>query len=192
VTYLDSSFTPLETQASNLDWVYLFQGGVLDNDNLYWFEHRDENPATGNWDEQDPAGARYVDGANLYQAFDSTPVKKTDSSGMIPGGAGMLHPKGGTGDKETTRNCLLTLGGLVAVPTIIVLGPIVLPPLIGGTAPIRISKMLDCGDYDQPGDYPKPPDYIPPSMKFPPPSPDEPRWPFGPGGGPPPPSPNNN
>jgi RHS repeat-associated protein len=80
VTYLDSSFTPLTTQASNYNWVYLFQGGVLDNNNLYWFENRDENPALGNWAEQDPAG--YVDGADEYQFVESSPIDDVDPSGL--------------------------------------------------------------------------------------------------------------
>jgi len=85
VTYLDSSFTPLETQASNYGWVYLFQGGVLDNNNLYWFEHRDENPATGQWDEQDPAG--YINGADTYQFAGSSPVGVVDPLGLDSEGA---------------------------------------------------------------------------------------------------------
>jgi RHS repeat-associated protein len=101
VTYLDSSFTPLATQASNYNWVYLFQGGVLDNDNLYWFEHRDENPALGNWSEQDPAG--YVDGADGYQFAQSSPSDEVDPLGLAsspalpnPGGNwGSINPNTG-------------------------------------------------------------------------------------------------
>ncbi len=62
--------------------VYGDQGGRFDiATGLNHFDHRDYKPNTGIWMVADGG---YWDGANLYQADDSDPISKTDSSGMAP------------------------------------------------------------------------------------------------------------
>jgi RHS repeat-associated protein len=79
VTVLDASSWESTIDAYN--WIYMFQGGRYNaNNNLYLFDHRDYDPSTGTWLEQDPAG--YVNGANRYQAFDSNPLVNSDPSGL--------------------------------------------------------------------------------------------------------------
>jgi RHS repeat-associated protein len=72
--------------ADAYNWIYLHQGGRFDPvTGLILHEHRDYGPGLGRWYEQEPSGAKYVDGLNLYQTEDDNPVNETDSDGlMIP------------------------------------------------------------------------------------------------------------
>jgi RHS repeat-associated protein len=47
---------------------------------LYYTPNRDYSAALGTWMEQDPAG--YVNGSDVYQAMDSSPLTLTDPSGL--------------------------------------------------------------------------------------------------------------
>jgi RHS repeat-associated protein len=77
VTVLDGSFN---STSDSYNWVYMFQGGRYDQGTgLYLFDHRDYDPTTGTWLEQDPAG--YVDSSILYQFVRSNPIDYVDPSG---------------------------------------------------------------------------------------------------------------
>jgi len=81
-----SSGTAVFGSTDAYGWIYGFQGGRYDPaTGLYHFgggggnAGRDEDPATGVWQEQDPAG--YVDGVSFYQ-FERSEVPATvDASG---------------------------------------------------------------------------------------------------------------
>ena len=61
-------------------FAYLFQGGRIDSlTGLYTFQHRDYNPVTATWMEEDPAG--YLDGPNMYQFAHSDPTSTIDPNG---------------------------------------------------------------------------------------------------------------
>ncbi|HWE94639.1 MAG TPA: RHS repeat-associated core domain-containing protein, partial [Tepidisphaeraceae bacterium] len=63
-------------------WIYGFQGGRFDTGTgLYAFGYRDYSVNLGRWVEPDPTGTMYVDGANLYQGFDSNPTNLVDPAG---------------------------------------------------------------------------------------------------------------
>jgi RHS repeat-associated protein len=65
------------------NWAYLYQGAKLDViTGLYNFRFRDYNPALASWIEQEPFGAAYVNGANLYQAMASNPASLVDPWGL--------------------------------------------------------------------------------------------------------------
>jgi RHS repeat-associated protein len=67
--------------SSSIGSPYLFQGGRLDlATGLYHFGARDLDPATGVWEEQDPAG--YIDGLNRYDVEDNRDVSLVDPSGL--------------------------------------------------------------------------------------------------------------
>ncbi len=64
-------------------WQYLHQGARLDAaTNNYIFRHRDVLPMLGRWAEQEPFGAKYVDGMNLYLFESSNPATKLDPLGL--------------------------------------------------------------------------------------------------------------
>jgi RHS repeat-associated protein len=72
---------------------YGFQGGRQDDpDGLINFGARDFDPngPSGHWMEEEPSGAAYVDGANLYQAFDDNPTSCVDPSGRKPNTAAVV------------------------------------------------------------------------------------------------------
>jgi RHS repeat-associated protein len=78
VTFLTASWSPTtDAYSQNV----LFQGGRLETaTGLYDFQYRDENPQTGTWAEQDPAG--YINGADTYQLEVSNPATLTDAKGL--------------------------------------------------------------------------------------------------------------
>ena len=78
VTFLTANWSSTtDAYAENV----LFQGGRFEaGSGNYFFDRRDENPQTGTWDEQDPAG--YVGGANRYQFVSSEPLSQSDPFGM--------------------------------------------------------------------------------------------------------------
>jgi RHS repeat-associated protein len=94
VTRLDGSWNA--RSFSGYGWKFLFQAGRQDNSGLYSFRHRDYDPVMGRWIEQDPKG--YVDGLNLYQAFGSNPVNRTDPLGLDSGEGGYGGQALGPGD----------------------------------------------------------------------------------------------
>jgi RHS repeat-associated protein len=61
-----------------------FQGGRSDTTGLWQFGVREYDPssAAGRWMQEEPFGARYIDGMNLYQFEGENPVDRTDSSGL--------------------------------------------------------------------------------------------------------------
>jgi len=80
MTVLDANYN---TTTDGYNWQIGFQGGMTDPvTGLVHFDARDYNPATGRWMEQDPTGAAYVDGASLYQAFDSNSAAHVDPFGL--------------------------------------------------------------------------------------------------------------
>jgi RHS repeat-associated protein len=62
---------PVSWQALNgsqFGWVYLYQGGRLDQaTGLYDFRHREYSPTLGRWMQQDPT--MFMDGMNVYEAY---------------------------------------------------------------------------------------------------------------------------
>ena len=79
VTRLNSDFTPYSGVVT-VELNYLFQGGKLDNDGMYWFEHRDEDAALGDWAEQDPK--EYINGLNRYRPLSENPLVTEDPAGL--------------------------------------------------------------------------------------------------------------
>jgi len=65
-------------------WSYGFQGGRGDMPNIWHFGARDydTNGPSGHWMEEEPMGAGYIDGANLYQFERGNTVVNTDSTGL--------------------------------------------------------------------------------------------------------------
>jgi RHS repeat-associated protein len=81
VTILSGNTFP--SNVDNYNWVYRFQGGRVDlATGLYTFQHRQYNPVLGTWVEQDPFGAAYVDGANLYEFVLGNPLAGDDPLGL--------------------------------------------------------------------------------------------------------------
>jgi len=77
-TFLTQSWTP---SSDGYGQNVLFQGGTFEaSTGNYIFEHRDYDPATGTWKEQDAAG--YIDGVNRYQLESSNAPHLTDPSGF--------------------------------------------------------------------------------------------------------------
>ena len=77
-TVLDGSWAVVSGAA---DSVYGFQGGRYDAaTGLIKFGARDYDPATGTWDEADPAG--YVDGSDRFQFVRDDPYSKLDPTGL--------------------------------------------------------------------------------------------------------------
>jgi RHS repeat-associated protein len=69
--------------SSSIGSPYLFQGGRIDPaTGLYHFGARDYTPTLGTWIEQEPLGAAYIDGTNLYQAMDANPTSFSDPTGF--------------------------------------------------------------------------------------------------------------
>jgi RHS repeat-associated protein len=67
------------------NWQYMFQGGRYDQySGLYSFQAREYDSTLGRWSQQEPFGAAYIDGANLYQAFDGNPSGLVDPKGLDP------------------------------------------------------------------------------------------------------------
>ena len=63
------------------NWQYTFQGGRYDsNSGLYTYQRREYDPALGRWIEQDPA--RDINGANLQQFVESSPIDLADPTGL--------------------------------------------------------------------------------------------------------------
>ncbi len=83
VTVLDANVN-WDTDAdgiSDVGWVYLHQGGRHDVSlKLSHFRYRDLHVDLGRWTRQDPLG--YIDGANTYQAYISSPVDLVDWNGL--------------------------------------------------------------------------------------------------------------
>ena len=96
VTVLTASGTATTDAYS---WVYLYQGGKLDTTTgLYSFRFRDYSVALGGWAEQEPFGAAYINGTNLYQMDSANPISFVDPWGLrssinSPTG-GLLYPAG--------------------------------------------------------------------------------------------------
>ncbi len=75
---LNASGSPI---TDPFNWNYLYQGMRGDPVvSLYNSRNRDDDPLLGRWLQQDPAS--YIDGLNLYQAYESDPVELTDPSGL--------------------------------------------------------------------------------------------------------------
>jgi len=71
------------TSTDTYHFAYYFQGGRYDAvTGLLHFGWRDLSPTLGTWLEKDPLGTEYVDGANLYQEFGSSPVSRVDPRGL--------------------------------------------------------------------------------------------------------------
>jgi RHS repeat-associated protein len=77
-TFFTADWLP-SSNACNQD--ILFQGGVFESSTgNYNFQHRDENPQTGTWDEPDPAS--YINSNDLYEYTDDNPGISTDANGL--------------------------------------------------------------------------------------------------------------
>lgn len=50
------------------------------------------DPETATWREQDPAGPQYIDGLNLYEAFDDNPMDRLDPDGYKGRGGAATQP----------------------------------------------------------------------------------------------------
>lgn len=79
------------TGTNNYLWSFLHQGGKREGTNVYTFRNRDYHASQGRFIQQDPLG--YVDGANLYQAYGSSPVNYVDPMGLSWGGH-HVNPRG--------------------------------------------------------------------------------------------------
>jgi RHS repeat-associated protein len=74
--------TTWATTGDSQSWAWGFQGGWHDPiSGLIHFGARDLNPTLGRWMQEDPIGAEYLDGMNLYMAFDGSPVAMLDPLG---------------------------------------------------------------------------------------------------------------
>ncbi|MEI8194631.1 MAG: RHS repeat-associated core domain-containing protein [Phycisphaerae bacterium] len=68
--------------ASGFGWRYLHQGGRFDAaTGLYNFRNRDYSPTLQRWMQQEPYGAAYIDGMNLYQSYVANPINRLDPHG---------------------------------------------------------------------------------------------------------------
>jgi len=77
--------TTWASRSDGYSWVYGFQGGRYDpTSGKINFRNRDLDTVTGTWMERDPAG--FVDGMNLYQYLDSSPVGHVDPRGTCTNG----------------------------------------------------------------------------------------------------------
>jgi RHS repeat-associated protein len=95
VTILTANWT--SRGSSNYGWVFLHQGGRLDNaTGLYNFRNRDFSPTLGRWMSNDPIGYSAGD-TNLYRDESNDPVNRRDPLGLIdysepPTGSNPLGP----------------------------------------------------------------------------------------------------
>jgi RHS repeat-associated protein len=82
VTVLSSTWA---AATDTLNWQYMFQGGRYDSvSGLYSFQAREYDPSLGRWMQQEPFGAAYIDGVNLYQFVRSNPLVLVDPWGFGP------------------------------------------------------------------------------------------------------------
>jgi RHS repeat-associated protein len=73
------------TATDTLNWQYMFQGGRYDSTSgLYAFQRREYDPALGRWIEQEPRGAAFIAGTNLYEFGAGSPPGRVDPSGFEP------------------------------------------------------------------------------------------------------------
>ncbi|HZL34659.1 MAG TPA: RHS repeat-associated core domain-containing protein, partial [Tepidisphaeraceae bacterium] len=99
-------------------WLNFFQGGRFETGTgLYSFRNRDYSPVLGRWVQADPTGAEYVDGANLYQSFQSSPVSNTDSWGLWTRDSWSEAAPGVYMGNAISEGCKDTLGSLAALVT---------------------------------------------------------------------------
>lgn len=69
--------------SSSYAWIYLHQGGRLDNaTGLYYFRNRDFSPTLGRWMQNDPAGYNAGD-TNFYRDESNDPINRRDPSGLM-------------------------------------------------------------------------------------------------------------
>ena len=82
VTFLTASWaSTTDAYAQNV----LFQGGRFETPTgTYIFEHREYDPMTGRWLQQDPVG--YIDGTNDYSFVNDRPTGATDPLGLFSSG----------------------------------------------------------------------------------------------------------
>jgi len=66
---------------------------------------------TGRWLEPEPFEANYIDGPNLYQAFNSNPLSNVDPSGMAP-----TQPEAPGGNQQNPGNQKSGFGRLFPLP----------------------------------------------------------------------------
>lgn len=81
------------TSGNTYTWSYLHQGGRQESSALINFRHRDLSTTLGRWIQQDPL--EYIDGANLYAAYRSSPINFVDPNGLFF--EGILEVVGGYG-----------------------------------------------------------------------------------------------
>ena len=80
-TVLDPNWSADADDTTDYAFHHGFQGGRLDPaTGKIDFRHRQYDPETQRWLQQDPAG--YVDGANLFQSRQSNPVSRRDAYGL--------------------------------------------------------------------------------------------------------------
>ena len=83
ITTLNPDFSTNVDPSGNVYIAYYYKGLRFDgNSGRYNARNRDYDPTVGAWVSADPAG--YVDGANPYQADDSSPETRVDPFGQAP------------------------------------------------------------------------------------------------------------
>ena len=109
------AFTAPWATSSAANSTYGFQGGRTDPaTGLVHFgtPGRDYDPVSGIWREQDGG---FWDGLNLYQAFDTNPVRRVDPSGADP--APLINPTGGSSQPATTQSTQISRNTLDQIYT---------------------------------------------------------------------------
>jgi hypothetical protein len=93
----DSTYSSRST--SSFVWVYGHQGLKLDvEDALVYARNRSMNLGLARWNQQEPFGAAYVDGGNLYVSYSESPVSNLDWDGFATSGYSSDHHWFGGGD----------------------------------------------------------------------------------------------